>query len=435
MNKYRRFTFIFLAFYVVLIIICNVLMLGSLRNKAEGQYMVDIKRAADDINGGASVEAVCEKYNSITRISLFDPNAVINSEYVVKKIGSDLYSFEYREKADIRPLVYMNIGLGIALLSTAFVLIFIGRRILRPFHKMSDYSVQLARGNLSAPVKEDKNKFFGKFLWGINMLRDDLESKKERELELQKDKKTLILSLSHDIKTPLSAIKLYSRALDEDIYETDAERKDAIAGINHNAEEIEKYVSDIVAASKEDFLNLEVEKKEFYLSEIMDRIRTLYSEKFRSLRTDFTIGEYTNVLVSGDPVRLEEVLQNLLENAIKYGSGRYVRIGFSDEEDCRLITVQNSGCSVKEEELPHLFESFYRGSNSENVKGSGLGLFIARSLMRMMNGDIFAKIVPSDDADAGKDKAGVKDAAGAGCSVSGKENAGDFAVTVVVRKA
>ena len=81
MNKYRRFTFIFLAFYVVLIIICNVLMLGSLRNKAEGQYMVDIKRAADDINGGASVEAVCEKYNSITRISLFDPNAVINSEY------------------------------------------------------------------------------------------------------------------------------------------------------------------------------------------------------------------------------------------------------------------------------------------------------------------------------------------------------------------
>ena len=175
--------------------------------------------------------------------------------------------------------------------------------------------------------------------------------------------------------------------------------------------------------------------KEFYLSEIMDRIRTLYSEKFRSLRTDFTIGEYTNVLVSGDPVRLEEVLQNLLENAIKYGSGRYVRIGFSDEEDCRLITVQNSGCSVKEEELPHLFESFYRGSNSENVKGSGLGLFIARSLMRMMNGDIFAKIVPSDDADAGKDKAVVKDAAGAGSSVSGKENAGDFAVTVVVRKA
>lgn len=436
MSKYRRFTFIFLAFYVVLIIICNTLMLGSLRNKAERQYMVDIKRAVDDINGGASVESVCSKYASITRISLFDPNAVINSEYVVKKIGSDLYSFEYRDKADIRPLIYMNIGLGIALISVSFVLIYIGRKILRPFHKMSDYSLQLARGNLSAPVKEDKNKFFGKFLWGINMLRDNLESNKERELELQKDKKTLILSLSHDIKTPLSAIKLYSRALDEDIYETDAERKDAIAGIKHNAEEIEKYVSDIVAASKEDFLNLEAEMKEFYLAEVMDRIRTLYVEKFKSLRTDFTIGEYSNVLLSGDPVRLEEVLQNLLENAIKYGSGRYVRIEFSDEEDCRLIMVRNSGCSVKEEELPHLFESFYRGSNSETVKGSGLGLFIARSLMRMMNGEIFAKIVPSDDAASKKPAAGAgKDASNDASAVSGKENAGDFAITVVVRKA
>ena len=416
MSKYWRFTAFILAIYVLLIVICNALMLGRLKSKAERQYMVDINRAVEDIKGGASVESVSEKFDSITRAALFDPKAVVNSEFVVKEIDHDLYIFEYREKADIRPLIYMNIGLGIAIISASFVLIYIGRKILRPFHMMSDYSVQLARGNLSAPVKEDKNKFFGKFLWGINMLRDNLESNKERELELQKDKKTLILSLSHDIKTPLSAIKLYSRALDENIYETDEERKNAISGIGHNAEEIEKYVSDIVAASKEDFLNLEAEMKEFYLAEVMDRIRTLYVEKFKSLRTDFTIGEYSNVLLSGDPVRLEEVLQNLLENAIKYGSGRYVRIEFSDEEDCRLITVRNSGCSVKEEELPHLFESFYRGSNSESVKGSGLGLFIARSLMRMMNGEIFAKIVPSEED-------------------SGKGNAGDFAITLVVRKA
>ena len=416
MSKYWRFTAFILAIYVLLIVICNALMLGRLKSKAERQYMVDINRAVEDIKGGASVESVSEKFDSITRAALFDPKAVVNSEFVVKEIDHDLYIFEYREKADIRPLIYMNIGLGIAIISASFVLIYIGRKILRPFHMMSDYSVQLARGNLSAPVKEDKNKFFGKFLWGINMLRDNLESNKERELELQKDKKTLILSLSHDIKTPLSAIKLYSRALDENIYETDEERKNAVSGIAHNAEEIEKYVSDIVAASKEDFLNLEAEMKEFYLAEVMDRIRTLYVEKFKSLRTDFTIGEYSNVLLSGDPVRLEEVLQNLLENAIKYGSGRYVRIEFSDEEDCRLITVRNSGCSVKEEELPHLFESFYRGSNSETVKGSGLGLFIARSLMRMMNGEIFAKIVPSEED-------------------SGKGNAGDFAITLVVRKA
>ena len=238
------------------------------------------------------------------------------------------------------------------------------------------------------------------------MLRDNLESNKERELALQKDKKTLILSLSHDIKTPLSAIKLYARALDEDLYDTEEKRREAIAGISHNASEIEKYVSDIVTASKEDFLNLEVVISEFYMDEVMKRINVLYSEKFSSRRTAFSIEDHSDAVLSGDSARLEEVLQNILENAIKYGDGREVSISFSDEEDCRLITVTNSGCSLSEDEIPHLFESFYRGSNADKVNGSGLGLYIARSLMRMMNGDIFAKI----------------------------EN-GNFAMTVVVKKA
>ena len=431
MSKYRRFSILVLAIYVLLIIICNTLMLGSINHKAERRYMVDVSRAAEDVAAGHALEDLPGKYASITRVAIFDPDAVVNSEFVVKKIDDELYIFEYEEKADIRPLIYMNIGLGIALICTAGVLFYLGRKILRPFNTMTDYSVELARGNLSAPVKEEKNKFFGKFLWGINMLRDNLETNRERELEMQKDKKTLILSLSHDIKTPLSAIKLYSRALNEDIYETEDERKNAVSGIAHNAEEIEKYVSDIVAASKEDFLNLDAEMEEFYLDEIMKRIDTLYSEKFKSLRTDFSIAEYTNVLLSGDPIRLEEVLQNLLENAIKYGSGRYVRIEFSDEEDCRLITVRNSGCSVKEEEIPHLFESFYRGSNAENVKGSGLGLFISRSLVRMMNGEIFAKIVPSESAASASSASASESSA----AQSAKENTGDFAVTVVVRKA
>ena len=86
------------------------------------------------------------------------------------------------------------------------------------------------------------------------------------------------------------------------------------------------------------------------------------------------------------------MLQNILENAIKYGDGRYVRIKIGEEENYKLIQITNSGCSLKEEELPHLFDSFYRGSNIEKKDGSGLGLYIAKTLMKMMDGDVFAKI-------------------------------------------
>ena len=421
MSKFRKIAILIVAIELLILIGCNFLLLGSLKKDASRQYVVDISRAAEALESEAKnnpgpialnllrgdpadsrgnllsttsfilKDFNMEDYPSILRISNFNANEVVNNDYAVKDICGTLIRFEYEIKPDLRPLIYMNIGLAFSILTTIGIFIYIGRKVLRPFHHMTDLSVQLAKGNLNAPVNEEKSKYFGRFLWGINMLRDNLESNKEKELALQKDKKTLILSLSHDIKTPLSAIKLYAKALDEDLYDTEEKRKSAISGITNNALEIEKYVGDIVTASKEDFLNLEVTMGEFYINEVLDRIKGLYKDKFLTLHTEFSVDECSNALLSGDPARLEEVLQNILENAIKYGDGRSVKISFSDEEDCRLITVTNSGCSISEDEIPHLFESFYRGSNSEKVGGSGLGLYIARSLMRMMNGDIFAQ--------------------------------------------
>ena len=82
----------------------------------------------------------------------------------------------------------------------------------------------------------------------------------------------------------------------------------------------------------------------------------------------------------------------VMENAIKYGDGKSIDIQISEEDGCLLITVRNSGCTLSENELPHIFESFWRGENAENEKGSGLGLYINRQLMHKMNGEIFAEI-------------------------------------------
>lgn len=97
-------------------------------------------------------------------------------------------------------------------------------------------------------------------------------------------------------------------------------------------------------------------------------------------------------MLKGDADRLIEVLQNLLENAIKYGDGKCISIDFSEEEDCRLITVRNSGCSLKQEELINLFDSFYRGSNVGSTDGSGLGLYISRQLMQKWMGKYLRKL-------------------------------------------
>ena len=391
MSNFRRNSIIVLILQLLFIAVFNIVIFVNQPNDQDRQHRVDINRIQLALSEGKEVNP--DDYETVIKIVHYDSSYQTNNDYAVINVNGQLYSIEYKVKhVDNKPVIFMNVGLGVMFLLSAGVLTYIDLRVLKPFHTLSNYSTELAKGNLSKPMKEEKNKNFGKFVWGMDMLRETLETNKKNELKLQKDKKTLILSISHDIKTPLSAIKLYSKALQEGIYDTEEKKMEALNGIDKNAQEIEKHVSDIVTASREDFLNLSVHMGELYLKDLIDKIALLYKEKFSVLHTDFVIDDFDNCLIKGDSDRLEEVLQNILENAIKYGDGRYVRIKIGEEENYKLIQITNSGCSLKEEELPHLFDSFYRGSNIEKKDGSGLGLYIAKTLMKMMDGDVFAKI-------------------------------------------
>ena len=272
------------------------------------------------------------------------------------------------------------------------VLLYIRQNILKQFSRLNDMPYQLVKGNLTEPLKESKSRYFGKFVWGLDMLRGELEQSKTSELERARKEKTLLLSLSHDIKTPLAAIKLYAKGFSHSLY-PDPEKQSAAADhIGEKADEIERYLSDIINSLNHDFMSFDVTNTEFYLSQVMERIRAYYTDKLSVTGTDFSVGNYADCMLSGDPDRLEEVLQNILENAVKYGDGKDISIAFSDEEDCRLIAVSNTGCTLPEPELPHLFDSFWRGSNAGTRQGNGLGLYICSRLMHEMGGDIFADI-------------------------------------------
>ena len=209
---------------------------------------------------------------------------------------------------------------------------------------------------------------------------------------MEQEKKTLILTMSHDIKTPLSAINLYNKALASGLYETDEKKEEAYRGIQRNAELLEQYIEEIQKTAREDFLDFQVKQEEWYLSEVITQLEVLYKEKAAERRIDFSVDPHDDCLIRGDRERSQEVLQNLMENALKYGDGRWIRIRFAEEEDCRLVTVENTGCTLSERELPNIFDSFYRGSNARKEKGSGLGLFISRKLMQAMEGDIYAEV-------------------------------------------
>lgn len=315
-------------------------------------------------------------------------------DYAVKLIDGVYYRFDYVTFADPyqKTAAAIGVSLGIMTILLVVILLFVDIRLIRPFEKLCCVPEQLARGVLTVPLKENRRKYFGRFVWGINLLRERLEEQHKRELMLQKEKKTLLLSLSHDIKTPLSAIKLYTYALSSGVYQDEQKKKDIILKINDRAGEIEYLLSHIIQASSEDFLNIEVNNDEFYYSMLLEQIRTYYTDKLSVKHIDFKIGEASDCLLKGDIDRSIEVLQNIIENAVKYGDGKMIAISAWDEEDCRLVRVSDTGCTLTPQELPHIFDSFWRGSNSDSHSGSGLGLYICREIMKKQGGEIFAQI-------------------------------------------
>lgn len=415
MKKYDNIFITCIIIFVLVMAGINIFIQTKDFGEGSKEYKVAINRIEQAVRsyeareGKApeSLEELCkeeginagESIHELTYVQANDTKELLTSD------GKDYYIFytdSYIYKITYTPTVvenktiilYVNIISGILLIGLIFVYLYIRINIIKPFNKLSTMPYELAKGNMNMPLAENKNRFFGKFVWGMDLLRENIEENKVRELELQKERKMLLLSLSHDIKTPLSAIKLYSKALSKKLYSSEEKRDEILVNISDKVDEIEGYISEIVRASKEDFLHFEVENDEFYIKDAIEFIREYYSEKMALNQIDFSIEDYGNSLVYGDKDRLIEVIQNIVENAIKYGDGKKIWLEMSKDAEAYSIKISNTGCMLSERELPHVFDSFFRGTNVDNQKGSGLGLYICRNLMHLMEGEITAELLP-----------------------------------------
>lgn len=376
---------------ILLIVFSNVLITGSLR-RDNLLYRIEAKQIAKRMETEHVEDISLSDYKTIVKIEPYDDSQV-NYDYIVAECDGVIYRIGYEEKDNTGVLLALNICLGMMFIFSAVIFIYIDRKVLKPFNSMTDMTVELAKGNLTKPITEEKSRFFGKFLWGMDMLRENLEDSRRKELEYQKEKKTLVLSLSHDIKTPLSAIELYTKALKEGIYDSEEKKTEALNGILKNVDEIKRYAGEISKISREDFLDLKVDVSEVYIDDVINKIEAFYHDRLSVIHTGFSVDRHTNCLLLCDPDRLVEVLQNFMENAIKYGDGKSVKISFEEEEGYKLICVTNTGTAPDETDMQSIFDSFYRGKNTEGIQGSGLGLYICKNLMQKMDGDAYAEAV------------------------------------------
>ena len=391
MRGFRRLYVAVITVFLLLTAALNIFFV-AVKDRNEGIYRVEAKRLADEIAETGNYEL--EKYPHITGVFTADDGELYFSDehYLIIEAGGTLYRIEYAVGNGWHSIAAVNCVLGALFLLMIGLLYYIKRHIILPFGRLNNVPQELAKGNLAVTIPEEKSRFFGKFTWGVNLLRESIEDSRKKEITMQRDKKLLLLSLSHDIKTPLSAIKLNAKALAKGLYKDEERRCAAALSINTRADEIEKFVSEIAKASSEDFMRFEVTPGEEFLGRVITRIAARYAPQLAMSGTELTIRKYDDCILSCDPDRLAECLQNLIENAIKYGDGRRIEISFDKMDGCELITVSNTGCTLEAKELPQIFESFHRGNNADKAPGNGLGLFICKRLMSLMGGEVYAEI-------------------------------------------
>ena len=278
---------------------------------------------------------------------------------------------------------------GFLLIGAAATLgVYIRKAIIRPFAKMKDFASYVAAGDLDRPLEMDKGNMFGAFSESFDIMREELKASRARELSLQKKERELIASLSHDLKTPVTGIKLTSELMAAIFFQNEGQEitvtEDMTGKMNNickRANEIGVLVGDLFSSTLEDLGEFKVECSDEN-SAVIAEIVSKYDD-----RGLVRISEIPQVIVHIDKLRLSQVIGNIIFNSYKY-AGTSIEISFRLDESFLEVSISDSGPGVPEDEIELITNKFYRGREHGDKEGSGLGLYIARILMDKMGGEL-----------------------------------------------
>lgn len=251
---------------------------------------------------------------------------------------------------------------------------------IRPFAQLKQFAGEVARGNLDMPLTMTKANYFGAFTESFDIMREELKRAKENEYRANVSKKELVAELSHDVKTPVATIKAACELLH--IKEKNAEVLAKVELIENKANMIDQLIGNLFQATLEELEVLKVEPVEEESTRIEEMFLGLTG--YGNLKIENHIPE---CLVVMDSLRMNQVIDNLVNNAFKYAK-TVVHVSFWEVEEGIGIRVKDEGTGVPDEELSKLTEKFYRGSNATGENGSGLGLYLAKLFMEKMQGQM-----------------------------------------------
>lgn len=295
----------------------------------------------------------------------------------------------------------MAIAIILILLVTSILLTtWIGRSFFRPIDELNVAMQHIKDGNfdymLPTDVKEKGE--IGAMYRNYEDMRLRLKESADEKIDRERQNKELISNISHDLKTPITAIKGYSQGLLEGVADSPEKQMKYIKIINNKANDMNNLINELTLYSSIDnnripynFVKINVAE---YFGDCIEEIGADLESK--SVKLNYSNLTTPDTQIVADPEQIKRVINNVVNNSVKYldrddGSGQ-IDIRILDEVDSIRIELEDNGKGIAQKDIPNIFDRFYRTDASRNSKqgGSGIGLSIVKKIIEDHGGYIWA---------------------------------------------
>lgn len=267
---------------------------------------------------------------------------------------------------------------------------FLLRRLLRPLTQMTHISQRIASGDYSGKVPIRSRDEIGRLAEAFNRMAESLHA-------IEQLRKTMMVDVAHELRTPLTNVKGYLEALTEGVVPASRETFELL---QEETERLVQLAEDVLRLAKADAARADLHKVNTELVGLIAQTLATFRPRFNAkdicVQTDLPTDQH---VVSIDPDKLTQVVANLLQNAVQYTPpGGTVRIRVEYEPAEVTAIFSNPAGDLAEEDLPFIFERFYRGDKSRSRQhgGAGIGLAIVKELVEAHNGTVGAKLANND---------------------------------------
>ena len=284
----------------------------------------------------------------------------------------------------------------IFVISGIFVACWLYKSVIEPVNRLKKASENIKEGNLDFTVDVQTNDEIGELCVSFEEMRRKLKEQIDISMQYEKDNKELISNISHDLKTPVTAIKGYIEGILDGVADTPEKQERYIRTIYAKTNDMQKLIEELFLYSKLDSNAVNYSFQKVNLNDYFEDCIEEISVDLESKKIGLGFFNYVdkNCIIIADPEQLKRVIINIVSNSAKYidKPNGLINIRLNDEPEFIQVEIEDNGQGISSEELPHIFERCYRTDASRNSAqgGSGLGLSIAKKIIEEHGGRIWA---------------------------------------------